>query len=57
MSPTLTERNPSERPVTKPVEEVTELRSIDCKTTKDWERRARQILEYKDPYGYDGGRY
>lgn len=57
MSPTLTERNPSERPVTKPVEAVTELRAADCKTTRDWQRWARERREYEDPYGPIGGRY
>jgi hypothetical protein len=56
MSPTLTERNPSERPVTKP-EAVTELRAADCKTTRDWQRWARERREYADPYRYEGGRY
>lgn len=57
MSPTLTERNPSERPVTKPVEAVTELRAADCKTPEQWARWARERREYEDPYSPIGGRY
>jgi hypothetical protein len=36
---------------------VPELRAIDCKTPKDWERWSRERREYEEPYGAIGGRY
>lgn len=41
----------------KAVPVVTELRAIDCTTTKDWEQWARERREYDDPMGYERSRY
>lgn len=37
------------------VPEPKELRAVDCKTPEDWKRRARERVEYEDPYGYRRG--
>jgi hypothetical protein len=64
MSPTLTERNPSERPVCPEHIHVEgyepKPRPItigEVKTTRYWEQWARERREYEEPYGPIGGRY
>lgn len=37
--------------------QLPELSAADCKTTKDWERWARDRREYEEPYAPIGGRY
>lgn len=36
---------------------TTELRAIDCTTTKQWEQWARERREYDDPCGTNRSRY
>lgn len=64
MSPTLTERNPSERPACPEHIHVEgyepQPRPItigEVKATRDWQRWSRERVAEEDAYGPIGGRY